>query len=164
MTTSSDAGVPPEAPVRYQGRRRWLTVLLCSVIFLAGGVVGGGLTGLVLVRRAQDAINHPEQMPGRIAKRLAHRLDLDPEQAQQVVRILEHHQASLLGVRAAMWQRAEPELDRLEVDVAGILRPDQVERWRRHYRTLRDDWRPRFPNRPPRADGSPREGPSRERD
>jgi hypothetical protein len=154
---AAPAGAPPGAPPGAP-RRRWLTVLLCSAIFLAGGVVGGGVTAVAVVRRAQDAILHPEDAPRRIALRLQRRLDLEPGQTRAVEHIIARHQAALLDVRAQMLDRAAPDLDLLEVDVASVLKPAQVERWRRHYRELRDDWAPRFPRRPPRdkAPGEPR--------
>jgi hypothetical protein len=113
-------------------------------------VVGGGVTGLVLVRSAQRAIQHPEELPRRIARHLARRLDLEGRQALEVQRILGRRQAGLLEARAAALQRAEPELARLETEIEGVLRPGQVERWRRHYRTRREDWTPRVPRRPAR--------------
>ncbi|MHC5211269.1 MAG: hypothetical protein ACYTG2_11170 [Planctomycetota bacterium] len=129
------------------------------MIFLAGGVVGGSVTAVALTRRAQDAIQHPEQMPRRIAKQLARRLDLDPDQVREVEHILERRQAPLLKARAAMLRRAEPELDLLEADVAGVLRPGQAERWRRHYRELRRTWVPKLPQQPPHPEDAAPERP-----
>jgi hypothetical protein len=144
---------PPQAP-----RRRWLTALLCTVIFAAGGIVGSGATAVVLVRRAQDAVRHPEELPRRFALRLQRRLDLRPAQTERVEAIFARHQRTLLDARERMLRQAEPELHDLEEDVAAVLDPGQVEPWRRHYRTLRDDWLPRAPRhapeRPPRPRGA----------
>jgi hypothetical protein len=134
-------GTPPP-------RRRWLTVLLCSVIFLAGGVVGGSLTAALLVRRAQAAIQHPEEAPRRFAQRLQRRLDLDAAQTARVESIFSRHQRTLLDARALMLSQAEPELAGLEEDIAMVLRPQQAESWRHQYRRLREEWLPRAPRRP----------------
>ncbi len=148
-TTGAPAAVPPGAappsaalPAAPPPRRRspWLTVLLCLAIFLGGGVVGAGVTVIHLVRTARAALLHPEQAPERIARRMQKRLDLSDDQTARIETILRRRQVQLLKARAEMLDRAGPELDGLEADVAGALSPGQAARWREQFRRLRGDW------------------------
>ena len=152
MSDTPAAPLPPAAPPAAFGppaqsppprrSRPWLTVLLCVLIFLAGGVAGGGAVALHMARRFMEAVRHPEVIPDRIVSRLRRPLDLDAEQELKIKAILARRQATLLEARAAALQRAGPEFDGIEDDVAAVLRPDQVERWHELYENVRDEWMP----------------------
>jgi hypothetical protein len=147
----TDSLPPPPRP------RRWLTALLCAVIFLAGGVVGAGATAIHLGRMAQRAIQHPEEAPPRIARRLQRKLDLSDSQAARIEAILVRRQAALIEARTAVIDQAEPELNLLESEIAEVLDASQAELWHSHYRRLRRDWLPPLRGR------RPHEGPPQRR-
>lgn len=147
--------MPPTAPPSRR-RRPWLTVLLCVLIFLAGGVVGGGAVALHTARRFTEAVRHPEVIPERIVSRLRRPLDLDAQQELQIKAVLARRQANLLEARAAAMQQAGPEFDGIEDDVAAILRGDQVDRWHRLYEKFLAEWMPEPSRRGPRGPGRAR--------
>jgi hypothetical protein len=136
--------LPPAAPPVTPPRRSrpWLTVLLCILIFLAGSVAGAGAMAVHATRRFREAVRHPEVIPERIVARLRRPLDLDPQQALQIQAILVRRQASLLEARAEALQRARPDFEGIEADIAAMLRPEQVDIWHKLYRKFLDDWVP----------------------
>jgi hypothetical protein len=148
--TTPPAGPPPGQPAlqsqpQSQPPRRsrpWLTVVLCVLIFLAGGVAGAGAMAVHTLRRVREAVHHPEVIPERIVSRLRRPLDLDPQQELQIKAILARRQASLLEARAAAMQRARPDFEGIEADIAAILRPDQVDTWHKLYERFLSDWVP----------------------
>lgn len=146
--TTPSAAPPPAQPAMPQPQqpprrsRRWLTVLLCVLIFLAGGVAGVGAMAVHTTRRFKEAVRHPEVIPERIVARLRRPLDLDRQQELQIKAILARRQANLLEARAEAMQRARPDFDGIESDIAAILRPEQVDAWHKLYKKFRDDWVP----------------------
>jgi hypothetical protein len=140
--------MPPQ-PQPPRRSRPWLTVLLCVLIFLAGGVAGAGAMAVHTTRRFREAVRHPEVVPERIVARLRRPLDLDPQQELQIQAILVRRQASLLEARAEALQRARPDFEGIEADIAAMLRPEQVDIWHKLYRKFLTDWVPeRLPGIP----------------
>ena len=141
------APAPPVAIASPPPRRsrRWLTVLLCVLIFLAGGVAGAGAMALHTVRRVQEAVRHPEVIPERIVARLRRPLGLDAQQELQIRAVLARRQAALLDARAEALARAQPEFEGIESDIAAMLRPEQKDLWSKLYRRFLRDWAPRGP-------------------
>ena len=131
---------PPPSPPRRS--RRWLTVLLCALIFLAGGVAGAGAMAVHTLRRVKEAVHHPEVIPGRIVARLRRPLDLDQQQELQIQAILARRQASLLEARAETLQRTGPVFAGIEDDIANVLRPDQLDEWHKLYKRFLKEWVP----------------------
>ena len=123
---------PAAPPVRRS--RRWLTVLLCALIFLAGGVTGAGAMALHTRQRVMEAVRHPELVPERIVSRLRRPLELDAQQELQIRAILARRQAALLEARAEAMAKAAPEFEGIETDIAAVLRPDQMDMWRKLYK------------------------------
>ena len=141
------ASLPPSPPRR---SRRWLTVLLCVLIFMAGGVAGAGAMAVHTIRRVKEAVHHPEVIPGRIVSRLRRPLDLDKQQELQIQAILVRRQASLLEARAEALRRAGPDFVGIEDDIANVLRPDQLIEWHKLYKKFLTEWVPeRLPGVPP---------------
>ena len=136
--------LPAQSPRR---SRRWLTVLLCVLIFLAGGVTGAGAMAVHTIRRIKEAVHNPEVIPERIVARLRRPLDLDKEQELKIQAILARRQASLLEARAEVLRRAGPDFVGIEDDIANVLRPDQLDDWHKLYRKFLSEW---MPDDPPR--------------
>jgi len=112
-----NAGVLP-AP-RPPKRRRWPTVLLACVVFFAGMGFGSALTVIIVLRRVQYAVNHPEQVPPRLVNNLKRRLNLNESQTQAVQRILADRQKTMTATRAE-------ELEKVRQEVSAVLRADQA--------------------------------------
>ena len=140
------APAPPAAPPASARRsRRWLSVLLCLLIFLAGSVAGAGAMVLHTRQRIQEAVRHPEVIPERIVSRLRRPLGLDAQQELQIRAVLARRQAALLDARAQALERAQPEFEGIESDIAALLRPEQKDMWSKLYRRFLRDWAPRGP-------------------
>jgi len=141
---------PPAATTLPKPRRRWVTLLLALLIFLAGIVVGIGGTVAVAAHRLQYVIHHPEEAPRRITDRLKSRLHLDPRQAAAIQATIAQHQASLQSIRREVQPRVERELSAAVQDIQSQLRPDQAEKWQRLVTQLRAQWTPaEIPTPPP---------------
>jgi hypothetical protein len=124
-------------------------VLLSCVIFSSGGVVGVGGTLIAIRNGLLYRIHHTEEMPVRVAARLRQRLRLNDQQTRQVAEILRQRQTAFQD----LWTRAQPEIDRVEQDIAAVLNDQQRVRWHRDVAHLRATWFPAGP--PPRGDSPP---------
>jgi hypothetical protein len=123
-------------------RRRWLTIVLVLIVFVSGVVVGAGGATLVIVRRTQQAIQHPEIQSERLAERLTRRLKLRAEQATQVRAILTRRQQALLRIRAEAQPRVRAELMSVRDEVGGVLDSTQRARWDALFEDLSQRWMP----------------------
>ncbi len=140
-------------------RSVWPIVLLCAVIFLAGGIVGAGLAVYSVIDGAKQALQNPEEMPRRIARRMQRRLDLTDTQAERVRAIVETHQADLLGLRATALEGADPILDTMRDEIATELGPAGADGFLQHWGRMRDEWAPRMQGFRPGAGPGPGAGP-----
>ena len=137
MTTTSSSPI-----LRPPRRRRWLTLLLGLVIFIAGLAAGSGLTVLFAIRGLQYAIHHPEQGPARLASVLQRKLGLDDRQKSQVQAIATERQAALQGIRREFHPQVQHQFDLLREQVDGVLTDSQRTRWERLFDELRQRWTP----------------------
>jgi hypothetical protein len=142
MKTDADTASPTLAAAspapRSRRGRTWFTVVLCAVIFLAGGVVGAGGTLIRIGRQTREAIAHPEALPHRIALRLQSRLDLTDEQTARVEQVILRRQGRILETL----QNVDPEIDALELEIAELLHPAQADVFAARFRQFRDDYLP----------------------
>lgn len=127
----------PPAP-----RRRWPSLLLALLIFVAGAIIGAGGSLLIVRDRALHVLHHPEEAPARMAARLRWRLGLSDDQADQVKSILRRRQQTLLEIRREVRPRVMKELDQAEAEVALVLDDAQREKWRAMVASFRDTWIP----------------------
>lgn len=123
-------------------RRRWLMWLLLVAVFLSGFVCGAGLTLAHVVRQARTAAVDPEFRVQRGARWLARRLDLAPAQQAAVRDILRAQSRELSQVRQDVWPQVTARLKRTESEIAGLLTPQQREKWRDVAAQLRKQWLP----------------------
>jgi hypothetical protein len=137
---------PPPAPKK---RRKWLAALLIFFVFLAGMMVGSGLTIAVAVHRLQIAIRHPEQVPARLTAFLDKRLHLSHEQAIEVEGLIAKRQAHFQQIRRDVQPRIQSELDGLRQEVNDVLTPDQQLKWDRLYSEAVRTWLPPAPSTQP---------------
>jgi len=132
-------GAVPPPPAR---KRRWVSIVLFALVFLCGAICGAGLTTIVVVRGAREAIRHPERRPERGAQWLARKLDLTRQQQEQVRKILQEQNADFVQLRREVWPRVTSRLETTEAEIAKVLSPEQQEKWRRLAQTLRERWLP----------------------
>jgi hypothetical protein len=139
-TGNSGEAIAPRAK-----QRRWVTLLLAVMIFAAGLVTGAGLTVLVVAKRVQYAIQHPETAPARISAVLQRRLGLDDAQKEQVESIVAKRQVELLAIRRDYQPRVTAELEQLRDEIGEVLTPSQRERWTELFDEYRNRWLPPAP-------------------
>ncbi len=126
-------GYPPPLPQGYtlpaRRPRRWVRVLLAFVIFFGGVTVGSAGTIIVAVHRIRYIIQHPQEAPQRLTAMLRRRLDLTPDQADQVEAIIAVRQRHLQEIRRENQPRVDAELEGLRHDIDGVLDPEQRDKW-----------------------------------
>ncbi len=136
---------PIQMPVAPRRRRPWLRLLLYLVIFVSGAVVGAGGTVLAMRRGALFAVHHPDEMPARIAARMAKVLSLSDDQTVQVERTLQERKTALQSIRREFQPQVEEQLDLLEQQVSTVLTDQQRETWHARIAHLRRTWVPKLP-------------------
>jgi hypothetical protein len=122
--------------------------LLGVVIFIAGGVLGAGLTLRYLRDRVVYAIHHPQEVPARLSAELKWRLGLSAEEAEKVRQIIAWRQLKLQEIRREVQPQFERELQDLRKEVAGALRPEQAAGWNAWYEQAHSTWLPPPPPAP----------------
>jgi Spy/CpxP family protein refolding chaperone len=133
-------------PLPPAGRRRWLTLLLALVIFVAGMASGAALTVHFAVSRLQSAIHHPEAAPERIATAIQRRLDLDTEQRAKVEKIIAKRQLEIAAVRRKFQPEIIEQLDSVRDEVSAVLHEPQREKWTQLFDQFKDRWLPPLPS------------------
>jgi hypothetical protein len=131
----------PEPP----RRRRWLSVVLALVIFVAGFGCGAGLTVIVVAKRLQNAIHNPQVAATQIAAAIDRRLGLNVEQRKQVEAIVARRQLNLAAIRRETQPRVEVELEELRDEVSAVLDDSQREAWSQLFDRFRARWLPKLP-------------------
>src|ERR1051326_2923658 len=114
-------------------RRRWVSWLLAIVIFFAGAAVGSGLAVVIVVRKVQYAIQHPEAARARLVSHLQRRLGLNAAQTSQVQQIMTRRQRALQEIRRDVQPRVEAQFDGMRDEIAATLDAGQREKWERMY-------------------------------
>ena len=102
----------------------WKMVLLLTGIFVAGGVTGAFVT-LKVVREKFAQRPMPEQWAPMHLKRLAERLDLKPEQMEQLRPIIRRNMDELNRLRTYAMGETKAVLERMEREVGDKLTPEQ---------------------------------------
>lgn len=122
---------------------RGKAALLLLLVFLAGtaaGAVGMGVAS----RRHGPGEGLPQQVEQRMVRRIARRLDLDPDQRVILRRVAADTRGQVDDVRRRAVERVGEILDAALDQLEPSLRPEQREALLR----MRQDARSRFRNRP----------------
>jgi hypothetical protein len=135
----------PGAAFHPPRRRRWVSIVLSMVLLSCGGVIGSGLTLLVVVRGVQRGLRHPEEFPARATAHLRRILDLSNEQAAQVEDILRTRQVAIQRVRREVQPQLMTEIELIHTQVAHVLTPKQAERWNTWFADKKAKWLPPLP-------------------
>jgi len=128
--------------IRLPARRRWLSVLLAFLIFIAGLVAGVAVTVGFTVGTLQYLVHHPENAPARITNFLARRLSLDASQREHVLAIVTRHHVQIENLRRQIRPQVDQQLDQVRAEVSAVLSVDQRVKWEELFDRLRDRWMP----------------------
>jgi len=126
----------------------WVVALLGVLIFIAGGVLGSGLTLRFLRDRVLYAIHHPQEVPARLSVELKGRLGLTNAETEKVRQIIARHQLDLQKIRREVQPQVERELEELRKEVADALTPEQAAKWNAWLEQMRTTWLPPAPPPP----------------
>ena len=137
----------------------WKLVLLLLGIYIIGGVTGA----FIMARVIRERVAHrpmPDQWAPMQLKRLAERLDLSPEQQEQLQPIVKRNMDELRKLRTYSMTETKTVFERMEREIADKLTPEQRTKYEQMNREMREKARRFMQNRPP---GSPRFERERER-
>jgi hypothetical protein len=139
--TPTEENTLPSAPAS----RRWVTLLLCMLIFGSGCIVGIGGAVLFIRNQLMQAVHNPQEAPARVAIFLKRRLDLNEEQQTNIEDILRERQKSLMTIRAEIQPRIEEQLDLAQASIAAVLEDSKRETFLKRMKHLRETWTPPMP-------------------
>ncbi|MCG3137788.1 MAG: hypothetical protein HJJLKODD_01638 [Phycisphaerae bacterium] len=134
-----DAPQPPHPAPR---RRRWLMVLIMLGLLLCGGLLGSAVTLVVVAKRVQTVLQHPEEIPRLAAARLRRHLELTEDQTRQLEAILSRHQERVRQIRERFRPRIVERFDELRLEVDELLNPQQQDKWHNWLELQRRLWLP----------------------
>jgi hypothetical protein len=123
-------------------------VALGLLIFVLGGVCGGGLSILYVRHRVLYAIHHPQEVPARLSRDMQRWLGLSAEETEKVRQIIARRQLALQALRRDVQPKVEGELEELRKEIASALKPEQAAKWNAWYEHVRRTWVPPPPASP----------------
>ncbi len=122
--------------------KRWKIAIVLSAAFLLGMLAGGLLTAKLYQNQIRKTIlGGPVAMTDLAAKRLGSRLELDDEQNQRLRVIFRDAQQETRFVRRQVDSQTLEILNRTEVRVRAILKPDQVKEFDEVVAEVKARWR-----------------------
>ena len=134
------------------GQRSWSRIIMLSVIFLSGGIVGFAAGGYWMRDRMNFMIRHPQQVMEKLFPQLQSELGLNDEQARKVEEIMRQRYASMESVRAEFVPKQMAQFEVLNNEVAQILNPEQKSKWSKIVRGAEKRHMPVSPENMPAPD------------
>ena len=107
----------------------WKSILLLSLVFFAGVVLGVVGTRAVTRHFAQMAIAHPERLQFFVERNLTRRLRLDADQQAQLHDILTDTRSQMKTVREEFRPKVEAIFTNTDAKIDAILTPEQQARY-----------------------------------
>ncbi len=105
-------------------------VLLILLIFVLGAVSGGLGMHIVYRSHMETFLRGDSKTREKILlNRLSSRLDLDDRQREQARAIIEKTHEQLVQIRRQYRPQVEAVIDKSRVEMRGILRPEQLEKF-----------------------------------
>jgi hypothetical protein len=123
----------------------WVQVGVLLVVFVSGGVVGAMIATKVIHSRMDYYREHAEALPADIVPRLQMRLALTDEQSEKVKAIIATRHPRMIDNRRQGAQAMLDEFQMMEDEIAGVLDPEQEERWRAIAQSVRQRFLPPLP-------------------
>jgi uncharacterized membrane protein len=130
----------------------WKIVLVLLGIFVAGGVTGA----FVMIRVGHRMIANrppPEQWERNHLKRLAERLDLKPEQLEQIRPIVRRNMEELTRLRATSLAETKTIFERMEQEISAQLTPEQRVKFDQLNKEMHERAKKFLPERRPHPEG-----------
>jgi len=132
----------------------WKLILLLVAIFSAGGVAGWFLamrTARDAAREAAAKRSRPEEWAPQHLKKLADRLDLTPEQNEELKVIVRRNSEELNRLRNYSFAETKVVFERMEREIAEKLTPDQRTKFEQLNKEIRERQKKYMPERTIRA-------------
>ncbi len=130
----------------------WKLVLLLTGIFLAGGVTGALIT-MRVGRNLPAKRAEPGQWEHQQLKRLAQKLDLQPEQVEQLRPIVRRNMEVIGRLRNQSMTETRAVFERMQREIAEKLTPEQRTKFEQMNKEFRERARKFMPDRPVRPGG-----------
>ena len=105
-------------------RKTKLTLLLLAAL-LVGVCIGFYGNSAIIKARIQKYSQIPENMPEHITGKLTERLDLDPEQQEQVLAVFKAYETRMEETRQQRRALIDALLEEVRLEVAKHLTPEQ---------------------------------------
>ena len=125
----------------------WKLILVLVGIF-AAGVVTGAFVTLRVGREMMAKRAMPEQWAPQRLKQLAERLELKPEQMEQLRPIMHRNMEELNRLRNYAMRETRSVLERMEREISEKLTPEQRTKFEQMNREFRERAKRTMPNRP----------------
>ncbi|MEI6107168.1 MAG: hypothetical protein WCR49_09145 [Opitutae bacterium] len=139
----------------------WKLVLLLIGIFIAGGVSGA----FVMMRVGREMAAHrsmPEQWAPLHLKRLVDRLDLKPEQMEQIRPVVRRNMDQLNRLRGYSMAETKSIMEQMQREIAEKLTPEQRAKFEQMNKDMRERVKKFTNDRPPGGSRPERVRPSGE--
>lgn len=124
---------------------RWVQLGVLLVVFVSGGVVGAMIATKVIHSRMDYYREHADALPADIVPRLKMRLALTDEQTERVRAIIANRHPRMIENRRQGAQTMLNEFQMMENEIAGVLDPEQEQRWRSIAQSVRQRFLPPVP-------------------
>jgi hypothetical protein len=138
---------------------RWRMAFFGLVILLAGVVIGGASTLMLVRHRPMGPPPGPEFVSGRMVHDLQRDLDLSPEQAKKIGAIVKEHMQEMDNIRIEARPKIAEQLRRMNEEISAVLTEEQrqiwQQNWRQQFHPFQREMRPGGP-RPGEGPGRPR--------
>jgi uncharacterized protein YneF (UPF0154 family) len=115
-------------------------LLLAFATFVLGGITGGFLTATFMGRNMMKMLRHgPPHMNEFMLRRMTSDLTLDDAQEKEVKRIVDEISKEMLELHRQFRPQFHAILDRHVPEIEKILRPDQLQKFRKMEELRRSD-------------------------
>jgi hypothetical protein len=135
---------PVSAPPR---RGRWVLAFVLLLVFVSGGIVGGGGTDYMHRNGWSRLMRFPGEVPDRLVPMLRGKLDLNDEQTGKVDHIVRERHREIEKLRAEVQPRIDHQIDEMQSEIDAVLEPGQRDRWHEWVQSLRRRWGPEHHSR-----------------
>jgi Spy/CpxP family protein refolding chaperone len=106
------------------GQARWKVIVYAAALFIAGAVSGA----MVAYHKAETSpfrVDRTKEIADHIRQRLETKLDLTPEQAKKIEPAIEKAAEELEASHRDCLNRISAALDKMHLEIAPVLGPDQ---------------------------------------
>lgn len=115
----------------------WKIAIVLLGIFVAGALTGGAVA-IRFVQKKFAARPMPEQWAPMQMKRMAERLDLTPEQMEQLHPIVKRNMEELNRLRTYSFAETRSIIERMQREIADKLTPEQRAKFEQMNKELRE--------------------------